>query len=76
MLNFGGKRKLEETQASPGSPLVPHATPSTSKASVASMFTNKYSGRGRGQKRGGRGANRGGKGAPAPQKPASQDFAK
>ena len=70
-----GKRKFDDVQASPGSPLVPHAVPSTSKATAAAMFTPKYRGKGRGHKRGG-GAPRGGKNAPASQKPASQDFAK
>ena len=51
-----GKRKHEETQPSVGSPVVPHAVASTSKASVSSMFTPKY-GKGRGQKKGGRGGS-------------------
>ena len=75
LFNFTGKRKFDDSQANPGSPLVPHATPSTSKASAASMFNTRYQGKDRGQKKGGGGAQRGGKSAPASQKPA-QDFAK
>ena len=77
-LLFSGKRKHEESQASPGSPLVPHAnsSASTSKANISAMFKPKYGGMGRGQRKGGRGGQRGGKGAaPTNQKP-SQDFAK
>ena len=76
---FFGKRKLEESQAGVGSPLVPPnaAVPSTSKANVAAMFTPKY-GRGRGQKKGGRGNYRGGRGggSAAAQKPPGQDLSK
>ena len=77
-LFFSGKRKLEETQPSPGSPLVPsNVAGASSKTNVAALFQNKYGGRGRGQKRGGRGGNRGGRGGgSSAQKPAGQDLSK
>ena len=74
-LFFSGKRKHEETQASPGSPLVPHGSASTSKANVAAMFKPKY-GKGRGQRKGGRGGQRGGKGGASTGQKPSQDFGK
>ena len=73
LLNFG-KRNHEETKASPGLPLVPHAVPSTSKAAVGSMFASRYGGRGRGQRRGGIDGQCSGKSAPALQKPACRIF--